>query len=261
MKVYRFLSWCTHYTVEEENSQNDLNNYREGLISPSYLFLQNRSPLLFGGANTFREEKEMVKYFFASLADAMSVISCLNIDNILIELDLPEDLLRNHIGVGFYDLEERPHTEFRIPYKLLYDVVCSRQLDYFYRAIEFYNANLFNSELMKTSGYQELEKLLQDVPYSTIYQENRLSIYPLFCFEPKNKSHMEFTRESLPYLQDLSKSIQTSRNQNADFKTRIYKILENGDKDRGNLLFDATYPIIAEENEAIKRALIKRSRI
>lgn len=253
MKVYRYLKWSD---CKYDGSLNELINLEKmGLISPSYSYLWKRAMTDATGArNTFGTQIEMRKYFFASLADATFD----GIENLLMEIDLPEELLRRYIGIGYYgDLK----VEYCIPYKVLYESVATRKQDYTLRALDFYNANLFSNDLDTQTGYKEIESLLSNVPYQGIQGIKRLSIYPLFCFESKSVSLVEVKEDASKHIEMLN----SAREKRFHYERKIAEIAsashdlaiydKSYSKDK---LFDFSVPIIEEENEELRRILLKK---
>lgn len=265
MKVYRFLRWQWRSTDLKKGSLNEFNNMNDyNLISPSYTFLKVMSEIPIYLQNSFGREREMTKYFFLSLADAVAFAVECKTENIIIEVDIPDEILRKCIGMGVYNGYEN-HVEFRLPYETLYDCLAKDHQDYFYEALAFYNAHLYSNCLNRNIEYGRIESLLEKVPSKDIHMRNCLSIYPLFCFEPTDITMIKIplTNENRPYC--VAQDMQKIREARYAFNETISKIggsdpehftyQERFSKDE---LFDFSVPIIEEENEALRRILLKK---
>lgn len=258
MKVYRFLKWSSS---QLEESFNEVNNYKHlGLISPSYEYLCRYSHIYNDGRNTFGDETQMVKYFFLSLADTLQ-LACQEKSgtNFILEYDIPEETLRNTIGIGFYG---NLRVEFAVPYKELFEQTAVETPFYTSSAINFYNAHLYEDNIATYDLYKNLESYLPCVPFAGIHCDNRLSIYPLFCFEPKNACSIEFNPQNLELYKTLYREIKNEREKIHNYQNKLSSIAL-ADKELEfynpnfpkNKLFDFNYPIIEEENQTLKRIL------
>lgn len=261
MKVYRFLKWAS---ADKDGSYNELHNLvKLGLISPTYSYLWPSPHIYNEGNNTFGEECEMYKYFFASLSDTLWLATQENTGyNFLMEIDLPKEILRKYIGLGYYGPYQ---IEYRIPYKELFKATTINPNGYTLRALDFYNANLYKEDLDKSPEYKEIEALLSQVAYQGIYMETRLSIYPLFCFEPKKVTLKEIEQSLQDEYQRITKEMKSAREKGYSFEKKARLITNATDfitdydkefpKDK---LFDFSVPIIEEENEKLRRILLKK---
>ncbi len=260
MKIYRFLNWSKS---NKDGSFNEFQNHQQlGLISPSYEYLWKKPHVLNEGINTFPKEHEMFKYFFLSLTDTLRFISDPHFgSNTIIEIDIPNEILKRYIGVGFYG---RLYVEFRIPYGTLYDATAIQKLNYIKKALEFYNRNLYRRNLPNQKGYQELESLLTSVPYKGIIHNERISIYPLFCFEARATS-ITIQQESFTFFQQITDEISKNREKKYNYNQRISNLIKcknyllNFDKGYSHDdLLDYTSPILEEENEKLKDIIFEK---
>lgn len=261
MKVYRFLNWSN---VDKAGSYNELHNLVQlGLISPTYSYLWPSPHIYNEGNNTFGKEHEMYKYFFASMSDALWMATLEeNTDyNFLMEIDLPEELLRRYIGLGYYGPYQ---IEYRIPYKELFKEIAANPNNYTLQALDFYNRNLYTEDLDNTLEYKEIEALLSQVPYQGIHMDSRLSIYPLFCFEPKKVALKEIEQSCQEKYQRITKKMKSTRERRYSFEQKARQITsatnfitDYNRKYPKNELFDFSVSIIEEENEELKRILAK----
>ncbi len=220
MKVYRFLKW-THNNLN--GSANELDNFKEhGLISPSYIYLSEPSQTKFVPANTLGKERCMSKYFFLSLLDALTVGMEVSFSNIIIELDIPDEIVRANIGVGFYgDFL----IECCIPYQALYESLAKNPNESFFRAIEFYNRNFHVDMLRFQEGYEKIEALLLDAPYKEVHHEQRLSIYPLFCFLPNQVNSWFIQGISMASIKKRLKEILIERQEKYHFQEHLTSLV------------------------------------
>lgn len=257
MKVYRCLSW---YDNDKNGNYNELLNFTEhGLISPTYSYLWKNVHVYNEGTNTFGDEREMYKYFFASLSDALWFAMEDNTNIFLIEVDFPEELLKRYIGLGYYGPLQ---IEYQIPYKELFETMADRPNNYTLQALNYYNANLYIDDLDCQPDYKKIADLLPQVPYQGIHMKERLSIYPLFCFKPKDGACTAINQCSQAEVQSIAEDIKKLRDKKYDFEGKCKSIIcatdflinydQNYPKDK---LFDFSVPIIQEENEELKRIL------
>jgi len=177
-----------------------------------------------------------------------------NQHNTIIEVDLPESFLKKYLGIGIYGMDERINLEFRIPYIDLYRLLAKNPEDYFFKAIRYYNKNLNRFYLDSKWGYKKIEALLKEVPYEGIHQVNRLSIYPLFCFEPTKVFSIRQEDIGLPRIDEVLRQVEITR-EKRHIVNRIEFFKHNWDN---QALFDKTIHLIEEENEAMKRILAKK---
>jgi len=257
MKVYRFLSWTN---IDHQGSRNELRNFEQlGLISPSYEYLWPKPKIANEGAHSFGDEKVMNKFFFLSLADALLVASRMAEINCIIEYDLPEEMLRNHIGLGYYG---NLQVEFAIPYKELFEKTAVEQPFYTREAINFYNAHLYDPNIEQRDIYRKLESYLPYVSQNGIYHECRLKIYPLFCFKPNQAQALPYEQSLTNYYIDITEQIRNEREKRYNYQEALRNITRSGTYleyyDQSyprNKLFDFNYPIIEEENISLTRTL------
>jgi len=259
MKVYRYLNSCAR---ENEGSYNELYNFMYlGLISPSNSYLKKYHFISDDGINTFEKPKEMSKFFFSSIADALFVATKSRpYQNMLIELDIDEKLLRKYLGLGFYGTLQ---VEYCIPYQELYEQTKKESLDYLIPALNFYNQNFSTYSLTKLDKYPQIEALLANLSYSGIYQKDRLSIYPLFCFMPKEIKAFPIQGD-FNVLRTLAIRTKNLRERNFAYLENVMKIAganidlfsfnPNFSKDK---LFDYSSSIIEEENKKLRKILFK----
>ncbi len=262
MKVYRFCNWSVN---PYDGSLNEKYNLIQlGLISPSNNYLR-KDPIFQDGINTFGENMPMSKYFFPSLADTLyTAYPNKEREITLMELDIPNSLLLKNIGLGYY---ESLQVEYCIPYQEMYQFLAQDFNDYTLPSLAFYNDNMYKKKnLSHLKEYQELEKLLAKVKdISYIYQENRLSIYPLFCFTPKNINYYVIPKENSKYFKEIAKKIKAVREDRYCFEAELKRITQAREdlfffdhdfsKDE---LFRFTHSIIEEENKELRKILFKK---
>lgn len=258
MKVYRFLKWNQ---IDKDGNFNEYRNLEQlGLISPSWEYLWGMSRILNEGTNTFGRERQMYKYFFLSLVDAIFYITdeSVGLDTI-IEVDLPDNLIKQYLGLGYYG---PLYLETRIPYKKLYEHIRTKELDYLPEALMFYNAHMYKDQLNKMPGYETLEARLKEVPYQRIVHESRLSIYPLLCFEA-DITAIRIKPEQTPYFEKVSHECLATRDKKHHYKTNLMDVVDcDPELDVFNprfskaMLFNVSAPILKQENEQIKEIIL-----
>ncbi len=264
MKVYRFCNWSNNPYNGSLNEKYNLIHL--GLISPSNNYLRTTN-VFQDGINTFQEDMPMCKFFFSSLADAIVTAASLVTNHhgeiTLMEVDFPNSLLNQSIGLGYYG---NIQVEFCIPYLEMYNVMKKEANDYTIPALEFYNANMYRYiDLSRLEQYQELEKLLPKVAnYQQIWQDYRLSIYPLFCFIPKEINLTIIFKENRSYYGKIAKELQRIREDKYHFGQELKLITKASDDlfefDHDfskNELFHFTRFIIDEENKILRKTLFK----
>lgn len=278
MKVYRLVNQSmnndTQMVLGHENESRNLLNY--GLISPSFQFVASFPNFVQDYPNTFGKDLGINKYFFGSLVDAIVYAKyCYKLNyyhfrdkNLyaVMEIDIDDEILKKYVGMGFYNYTDM-YLEFRLPYLTLYEQIGKKDLEYFAALIDFYDQNMFNENMNLLPEYQEFLKLLNEESRN-IYQYKRLSIYPLFCFLPKQINLLWAnddpgnTKELLNEYLKVGKKIKRKREKEFNYSNYVGKLANfdvstqsfNHDFSREELFSYAT-PILEEENMVLKRTL------
>lgn len=280
MKVYRFVTENENLYGNIRNGyQNEsLNLTHHGLISPTSNYLQIKPDFLDDRANTFGKENVMTKYFFASLCETLLCAYLLYMEDLelgyvfrykIMEVDIPNELLKECIGLGFYS-KNFSFTEFRIAYKDLYEAIGKDKKKYFNSLLDFYNKNIDVSFLHRTREYQKYKELLEKESIENIFGYDRLSIYPLFCFEPNNmdvlleKISLNDTLDMFQEFGQMALNLRDYRDQECGFNYVVDDIagINDGEiwlnkRDVKEELFEFINPILEEENNNFKRILKK----
>lgn len=120
MKIYRYMP------IVSTNEYSEASNLKKGIVAPSSeYFKYQKNPRQ--NLNSFTNEFAISKYFYASLYDTLNfqnniyryLINQGNECNSLIwEVDLPDEIIKKYIGIGYYNINERK-IEFKIPYHIL----------------------------------------------------------------------------------------------------------------------------------------------
>lgn len=191
MKVYRYVKLnekiFQHFYNGMENEGRNLINH--GLMSPSLSYLNFPYVHSKALANTFPLEKQMTKYFFLSLSDALAwAKSCFHHDKTkqnfiyeyaILELDLPLELLNNYLGLGFY--KDSVKVEARLPYEDLYNNLNNTPNDSFNKALYLYNKSYQKPFFYFDREYHSFFKNNSSKNFDLVhYRSNKL--YPFLCF-------------------------------------------------------------------------------
>lgn len=259
LKLYRFAEKPLNQELSKEGWSNEYLNLEEyNKMSPS--FRNSNYYEVKNEPNSFMDTRELSKYFYSSLVEAIMYtkytqkkklemdVYC---DYIIYEIDIDDELIKDYIGLGYYFGNEN-HIEFRIPYLLLYKILGINK-DYIEESIKTYNE--VNRVLLEE--YTSSNSLLiQDIKDKGLYCDNTFSIYPLLCFDLKEKPKMltltrdVFESNGLYLINIFAKDLYRQREEVYDFQSNIKENMN--DKNR---LFQFANPIIKEENEELKLLL------
>lgn len=281
MKIYRFTrEECARAKLPQTtcygNEKRNMDTF--DLISPSYPFLKKRPSLEISALNSFGCYWEMSKFFFLSIGDIFSFLTKVIKDNeeaglhfcyTIYEIEIPDEVIRPFIGVGFYGCTDTK-VEARISYQTLYHNCSKEDLPYMDDLLQFYNGNLWTGNIQYKKEYKAF---LEQFPLKDgVYFAQRLPLYALFCFTPKELEKYSFSMESEKMdekIKDWAHIVEEiSSYYRVDYMDEINHIVGrdtdlkyyNLNFDR-NVLFDYATPILKQENEAMKRLLQKNNTI
>lgn len=279
MKLYRFVKYNYLHTLIQDLKNTGIENEGYNLVFEDYLSPSQRYTYINGSKsktlpNTFacfKGEDQMTKYFFLSLSDTLNFLNeqrYLDLEKglkfyyAILEIDLPEDIVKNYLGVGFYGhYLSVNQVECSIPYQLLYESLVSNP-DYFTKDC----INLYNKSYKKYIYEEEINNLLNLSylplnPNLMLKGTNRL--YPYLSFKMDsfhsllNPSDINWITKATNLSLDV-KLNQRDDNYNTtinDIIGRLYNNLRFNPDFSKEELWEYATPIIEEENQELKRVL------
>ena len=221
----------------------------------------------------FRGEKEMTKYFFLSLVDTISFLNTtyqtdltrgLNFNYAIFSLDIPVDIIKNYLGVGFYGPQFNwTQLEVCLPYILLKDLVSSNNNPNFTEAMQLYNAS-FTRYIYDEEIGQKLATIKENIPDKLMIKGTN-PLYPYLCFPItnyqlwllSNPKWLKLAWQEAENLKNLIREENYLKNINTILNRQPYSLRFNPQFSKEDL-FEYTEPIITTENEELQKILTKK---
>ena len=167
MKLYRYVK------LNEVGNSLFWNGYEnegynliyEGYMSPSYRYLDLALSQKKFLANSFKRDKSKYNLLY---------------EYVILEIDLPDELVKNYLGWGYYN--EINRLEARIPYQVLYQNLNGQENEVFKEALRIYNSSFHR---IIFPWHKDLRSFLKNNSFTInsnlkCYQANLL--YPYLCF-------------------------------------------------------------------------------
>lgn len=246
MKLYRALTYSFNQPSSYQNLINGnynetLNLLRTQAFCPSQRYLKSNASYL-SECNTFNYNRKMVKYFYASLLDAIKW-SIFGDTIIIMELDLPQDDVKDYLGLGFYTTNK---VEICLPYDYFHELTKARDSENFNNVLYFWE-----NKKASWSDCEEFQKSLKKEPMIFDLVTNGANpLYPYLCYKsgvPIQVFQTKYTQKMIDFATD--KCFERPN-------VYIDKIMKSDILDI-QFLNDYALPYLQEENAEIKRILAK----
>ncbi len=255
MYLYRAMNLEYKNNPCYENGQlnEGQNLWYQQILSPSYAYVR---PVFYdNGSNSFPFEKNLAKFFYPSLLEALAWISenryqeeNLEGNYVILEINLPEEVIHNYLGIGNYAFITGNRLEYRIPYEILYQFLAMDYHESVRQVINLINQN--NNQKLNINTY--LKRIT--IP-SNLYTLGTNELYPYLCFKINNLAQIYLVKGK--YFNDLEDYISKMAWQ----RTNNYKYLINDinikkiNYDVLNNLTMVAFPFLEKENQDLKRVL------
>ena len=256
MKLYRALDYSKNELGEFWRRQN----FREGKYNEIWNLIEARSfspssqyliyPQAYKSAcHSFLIEKELVKFFYPSLLDALKYSFNFYPRVIILEIDLPLDKIKNYLGLGFYTNENR--MEICLPYRNLYQLTRLVESPNLEKTLTFLenNLNFFAEDINLWS-----QSLDNEPTISNLLINGSSQFYPYLCY----KSGVSFDilnakAKNKKMLKMMVNSINENRPKDY-FINVASTFIPNKD-----FFIQEGIPYLEKENDIIKKILIKNN--
>lgn len=266
MKIYRYvkLNEVNGSFFSRGYELEGLNLIRYHYMAPSYRSLDSIACKKGTLANTFGPEQELTKYFFLSLLDTISwTCTCLNHDvknhhllyeYAILEIDLPDEVIKSFLGLGFYD--NYSSLETRIPYTILYKYLNENNNEVTKKAIELFNLHM--GKIIFPWNKEIRNFIKENKGNKDIINNKARKLYSYLCF-PITKEYglLDPCQEKDNYDWPLQ-AYDSLKHMNALRQEINYYEQINNCPNQDNL-FSHAYPLISEENNQAKLILAKNN--
>ncbi len=259
MKVYRSIPNCEDEKLAKSGFNYEaINLLNEGKVSPSFEYLNgSKNPNV--SLNSF-SSFNLAKYFYPNLYDALTwaynqnqlyQLNKINLSFVIWEVDLPDFMLKENIGVGSYNNQTEHKLEIKVPYWQLASFLGLDLAENYLMAIK----EFFQKHYSWQGTTEETKKaFLSQLKVDHIEPKIKDEIYAALCF----KIFMAYQIMSTSEIEQIFKIITPK---GIEYRQKIKELTYNydhwatvGHGDINDYLYKEAQAT-KEENENLKRVL------